>query len=68
GRHINITDAIKDYVNSTVEVLKKYNIDIIYVTCTISADGKQGKKACSFEFTLNTANIATVVVKQKDTD
>ena len=68
GRHINLTDAIKDYVNSSVEVFKKYNLDIISVTSTISADEKQGKKAFSFEFTLNIANIDTVVVKQKDKD
>lgn len=68
GRHINLTDAIKDYVNSSVEVFKKYNLDIISVTSTISADEKQGKKAFLFEFTLNIANIDTVVVKQKDKD
>ncbi|QDM01300.1 ribosome hibernation-promoting factor, HPF/YfiA family [Aliarcobacter butzleri] len=68
GRHINLTDAIKDYVNSSVEVFKKYNLDIISVTSTISADEKQSKKAFSFEFTLNIANIDTVVVKQKDKD
>lgn len=68
GRHINLTDAIKDYVNSSVEVFKKYNLDIISVASTISADEKQGKKAFSFEFTLNIANIDTVVVKQKDKD
>ncbi|RBQ29928.1 ribosome hibernation-promoting factor, HPF/YfiA family [Aliarcobacter vitoriensis] len=68
GRHINLTDAIKDYINSSVEVFKKYNLDIISVTSTISADEKQGKKAFTFEFTLNIANIDTVVVKQKDKD
>ena len=68
GRHVDLTDAIKDYVNSSVEVFKKYNLDIISVNSIISQDEKHGKKAFSFEFTLNIANLDTVVVKQKDKD
>ncbi|OCL96761.1 ribosome hibernation-promoting factor, HPF/YfiA family [Arcobacter porcinus] len=68
GRHIKLTDAIKDYVNSSIESFEKYNLDIISVTSTITADEKQGKKAFTFEFTLNIANIDTVVVRQKDKD
>ncbi len=68
GRHIKLTDAIKDYVNSSINAFEKYNLDIISVTSTISADEKQGKSAFTFEFTLNIANIDTVVVKQKDKD
>lgn len=68
GRHIKLTDAIKEYIDSSVNTFKKYNLDIISVTSTISTDEKQGKKAFIFEFTLNIANIDTVVVKQKDKD
>ncbi|OCL93010.1 ribosome hibernation-promoting factor, HPF/YfiA family [Arcobacter porcinus] len=68
GRHIKLTDAIKDYVNSSIESFEKYNLDIISVTSTITADEKQSKKAFTFEFTLNIANIDTVVVRQKDKD
>ena len=68
GRHVDLTDAIKDYINSSVEVFKKYNLDIISVNSIISQDEKHGKKAFSFEFTLNIANLDTVVVKQKDKD
>ena len=68
GRHVDLTDAIKDYVNSSVEVFKKYNLDIISVNSIISQDEKHGKKAFSFEFTLNIAHLDTVVVKQKDKD
>lgn len=68
GRHIKLTDAIKDYVNSSIETFEKYNLDIISVTSTISADEKLGKKSFTFEFTLNIANIDTVVVSQKDKD
>lgn len=68
GRHIELTDSIKDYVNSSVEAFKKYNLDIISVNSIISQDEKHGKKAFSFEFTLNVAHLDTVVVKQKDKD
>ena len=68
GRHVDLTDAIKDYINSSVEVFKKYNLDIISVNSIISQEEKHGKKAFSFEFTLNIAHLDTVVVKQKDKD
>ena len=31
GRHINLTDSIKDYINSSIEAFKKYNLDIIFL-------------------------------------
>ena len=68
ARHIDLTDSIKDYINSSVEVFKKYNLDIISVNAIIAQDEKHGKKAFSFEFTLNIAHLDTVVVKQKDKD
>ena len=68
GRHVDLTDSIKDYINSSVEVFKKYNLDIISVNAIIAQDEKHGKKAFSFEFTLNIAHLDTIVVKQKDKD
>ena len=68
GRHVDLTDSIKNYINSSVEVFKKYNLDIISVNAIISQDEKHGKKAFSFEFTLNIAHLDTIVVKQKDKD
>lgn len=68
GRHIELTEPIKEYVNSSVDIFKKYNLDIISVNSIISQEEKHGKKAFSFEFTLNIANLDTVVVKQKDKD
>ena len=66
GRHIKLTDAIKDYINSSIDTFKKYNLDIISVTSTIVGDEKA--KGFTFEFSLNIANIDTVVIKQKDKD
>jgi len=68
GRHIELTEPIKDYVNSSVEIFKKYNLDIISVNSIISQESKNGKKVITFEFTLNIANLDTIVVKQKDKD
>ncbi len=68
GRHIDLTDAIKEYINSSVEIFKKYNLDIISVNSIIDQEEKHGKKAFSFEFTLNVAHLDTIVVKQKDRD
>lgn len=68
GRHIELTEPIKDYVNSSVEIFKKYNLDIISVNSIISQEEKNGRKAFTFEFTLNIAHLDTVVVKQKDKD
>jgi len=68
GRHIELTEPIKEYINSSVEIFKKYNLDIISVNSIISQESKNGKKVISFEFTLNIANLDTIVVKQKDKD
>ena len=68
GRHIELTEPIKDYINSSIEIFKKYNLDIISVNAIIAQEEKNGRKAFTFEFTLNIAHLDTVVVKQKDKD
>ena len=68
GRHIELTDAIKDYVNSSVEIFKKYNLDIISVNSIIDKEERNSKPVFIFEFTLNVAHLDTIVVKQKDKD
>ena len=68
GRHIELTEAIKDYVNSSVEIFKKYNLDIISVNAIIDKEERNSKPVFVFEFTLNVAHLDTIVVKQKDKD
>ena len=68
GRHIDLTEPMKNYINSSIEIFKKYNLDIISVNAIISKEEKHGRHAHTFEFTLNIANLDTVVVKQKDKD
>ncbi|MCK9336829.1 MAG: ribosome-associated translation inhibitor RaiA [Arcobacteraceae bacterium] len=68
GRHIELTDAIKEHINSSIEAFTKYNLDIISVNSIVSQESKNGKIGFTFEFTINIAHLDTVVIKQKDKD
>ena len=68
GRQLELTDAIKTHIESAVESLKKYNLDIIATRVAVSADERGGKKGFSVEFSINLPHKNTIVVKQKDKD
>jgi putative sigma-54 modulation protein len=68
GKQFDLTEPIKAYIDSAVESLKKYNLDVISVRTVISADEKNGKKGFSVEFAINMAHKNTVVIQQKDKD
>ena len=68
GRQLELTDAIKAHIESAIEGLKKYNLDIISVRAVVSADEKNGKKGFAVEFTINLPQKNTIVIKQKDKD
>ena len=68
GRHLELTDSIKEYVESAKDSLKKYNLDIISTRVVLSADEKGGKKGFAVEFAINLAHKNTIVIKQKDKD
>jgi putative sigma-54 modulation protein len=68
GRHFELTDAIKSYASNSIDSLKKYNLDIISVTVSISGDEKKGKKGFAVEFIINLPHKDTIVIKQKDKD
>lgn len=68
GKQLELTDALKSYVESAKDSLTKYNLDIISTRCVLSADEKKGKKGFSVEFAINLAHMNTVVIKQKDKD
>ena len=57
---------LRETLDKEFDTFKKYNLDIISVTSTIVGDEKA--KGFTFEFSLNIANIDTVVIKQKDKD
>jgi len=50
GKHFELTDTIKAYVDAALEGLKKYNLDIISANVVISADERNGKKGFIVEF------------------
>lgn len=68
GKQFELTDSIKEYVESAIDSLTKYNLDIISARAVISADEKKGKKGFSVEFAINLARLNTIVIKQKDKD
>ncbi|MEA3419338.1 MAG: ribosome-associated translation inhibitor RaiA [Campylobacterota bacterium] len=68
GRHFELTDPIKDYIEAAVDGLEKYNLDIISATSLISGDEKNGKKGFSVEFVVNLKDKNTIVITQVDKD
>ncbi len=65
GRQLELTDAMKVHIQSAIETLKKYNLDIISVRVVVSPDEKKG---FIVEFSINIAHKNTIVVKQDDKD
>ncbi len=68
GRHLELTDAIKAHMNSSIETLSKYNMDIISVNVIASAQTKKGKEHSVVEFVINLAHKSSIVIKQNDGD
>ena len=68
GRHFELTEPIKAYINGALDGLEKYNLEIISATVVISGDTKNGKKGFSVEFVVNLKGKHTVVITQKDKD
>jgi putative sigma-54 modulation protein len=68
GRHFELTEPIKNYIESAIESLEKYNLEIISVHCIVSGDTKNGKKGYSVEFVVNLKDKNTVVITQRDKD
>jgi len=68
GRHFELTEPIKDYINAAIESINKYNLDIISANSTISANEKNGKKGFAVEFIINLKEKNTIVISQVDKD
>jgi len=68
GRHFELTEPIKNYIEGAIESLEKYNLEIISVHCIVSGDTKNGKKGYSVEFVVNLKDKNTVVITQRDKD
>jgi len=68
GRHVELTDAIKAHITSSVETLTKFNMDIISVNVIVSTQTKKGKEHSMVEFVINLAHKNSVIIKQNDGD
>jgi putative sigma-54 modulation protein len=65
GRHFELTEPIKSYAESAVDVLDKYNLDITTANTVIS---KSEKKGFTVEFIVNLKDKNTIAITQNDKD
>jgi len=68
GRQLELTDAIKAHMTTSIETLKKFNLDIISVSMVASAQTKKGKEHSLIELVINLAHKNSVIIKQNDGD
>ena len=68
GRHLELTDAIKAHMNTSIETLSKFNLEIISVNVIASAQTKKTKEHSVVEFVINLAHKNSIVIKQNDAD
>jgi putative sigma-54 modulation protein len=68
GRHVELTEPIKEHMTSSIDTLNKYNLDIISVNAVASMQERKGKRGVTIEFTINLAGKNTIVIKQRDDD
>ena len=68
GRHLELTDAIKAHMSTSIDSLGKYNMDVISVNVVASAQTKKGKEHSTVEFVINLAHKNSIIIKQSDDD
>lgn len=68
GRGLELTEGIKDHMRSSIDALKKYNMDIISANAVASSAHKKGKEHFNIEFVLNLPQKHTIVISQNDGD
>lgn len=66
GRHIELSDAIKEHLMHSIDTLSKFHLDIISVNAIASMNER--KRGVTIEFTINIAGKNTVVITQRDDD
>jgi putative sigma-54 modulation protein len=68
GRHVDLTDAIKAHINTSIETLSKYHMDIISINVIVSTQSKKGKEHSTVEYVINLAHKNSIIIKQNDGD
>ncbi|CAA6806534.1 MAG: 30S ribosomal protein S30 [uncultured Campylobacterales bacterium] len=66
GKHVELTEPMKNSALGGMESLKKYNLDIISANAIIT--GIHGGKTFNVEFTVNVAHKDTVVIHEEHDD
>jgi putative sigma-54 modulation protein len=67
GRHIDLSDSIRNHISDSIDGLDKYNLNIISTNTIVSADSKN-KKGVTLELVVNLKDKNTIVITQKDKD
>ena len=62
SRRIELTDPIREYIETALSQLDKYNLDIIAAKAIISDTKKDKKDAFEIEFTIQLAKRDTIVI------
>ncbi|MDD2790806.1 MAG: ribosome-associated translation inhibitor RaiA [Sulfurimonas sp.] len=68
GRHVELTEGIKAHMNTSIDTLSKFHMDIISVNVIASAQSKKGKDHSCVEYVINLAHKNSVIIKQSDDD
>ena len=68
GRHVELTEAIKAHMNTSIDTLNKYHMDIISVNVVATAQTKKGKEFMSVEFAIHLSHKNSIIIKQSDQD
>jgi putative sigma-54 modulation protein len=68
GRQLELTDAIKAHMTTSIETLSKFNLEIISVNVVASTQTKKGKEHSVVEFVINLAHKNSIIIKQSDGD
>ncbi len=67
GRHIDLSDSIRNHIADSIDGLDKYNLNIISTNTIVSADSKN-KQGVTLELVVNLKDKNTIVITQKDKD
>jgi len=67
GRHIDLSDSIREYISESIDGLDKYNLNIISTNTIISGENK-AKQGVTLELVINLTDKNTIVITQKDKD
>ena len=68
AKKIEITDAMRDAIESGVSTFSKYNLRIAAVKAIVNIEKKEKKEKASIELTIQMPKHDTIVIKQLDDD